>query len=174
MELKEIEPRNLTDKIVESMSEVEAEAYVEPKYTYSPETEVEIITSVVPIPKAEAEFLLEPKPINRPISARDSESVYENPYSKHVYHNYGGTRISFQNFRNDQSRSKKWMLSCQIIATLVGIVIGGTVTGILMYFTKKTGDTLPPASTNTTATLSNSIEFYGELNSQFLLNIHYM
>ena len=77
MELKEIEPRNLTDKIVESMSEGETDAYVEPKDTYTPETEVGINKSVVPISEAEAELLLEPESINRPILATDGESVHE-------------------------------------------------------------------------------------------------
>ena len=106
-----------TDKIVESMSEAEIEAdteaetdaYVEPKYTHTPETEVEINTSVVPIPEAEAELLLEPESINRPILATDGESVHE---------------------KNGRS-CKKWSLSCLII----GIAIGGTATGLLLHFT---------------------------------------
>ena len=176
MELKEIEPRNLTDKIVESMSEAEIEAdteaetdaYVEPKYTHTPETEVEINTSVVLIPKAEAELLLGPEPINRPIAARDSESVYENPYSTNVYHNYGGTRISFQTFGNDQSRSKKWSLSCLIIGLGIGLLIGATVSGlsIFMHFTKKSVCTTLQTTPTVTATPSTSTELYGELNSQ--------
>ena len=120
MELKEIEPRNLTDKIVESMSEGETDAYVEPKDTYTPETEVGINKSVVPISEAEAELLLEPESINRPILATDGESVHE---------------------KNGRS-CKKWSLSCLII----GIVIGGTATGLLMHFI-----------------------FWGELNSQFCI-----
>ena len=108
MELKEIEPRNLTDKIVESMSEAEADAYVEPIDTYTPETEVGINKSVVPIPEAEAELLLEPESINRPIPAPDGESVHE--------------KIS--------RTCKKWSLSCLII----GIALGATATGLLMHF----------------------------------------
>ena len=164
-----MEPRNLTDKIVESMSEADTEAdteaetdtdaYVEPKYTHTPETEVEIKTCIEPIyrptpeakainrpiPEAEAEAntytseaeqLLEPKPINRPIPSPDRESIYEIPYSTRLYHNYGGTRVSFQNFGNDQPRSKKWSLSCLIIGLLIGLVIGATVTGLSMHFTK--------------------------------------
>lgn len=142
------------------------------KCTRTPETEVEINTSVVPIPKVEAELLLEPEPINRPIPARDSESVYENPYSTKVYHNYGGTRISFQNFGNDQSRSKKWSLYCLLVGLVIGLLIGATVTGlsIFMHFTKKsvcaTSQTLPTSPT-VTATPSNSTELCGELNSQW-------
>ena len=51
MEPKEIEQKNLTDRIVESMSEAEADIYIEPISTPTPEAEV----------------LLEPKPINPPI-----------------------------------------------------------------------------------------------------------
>ena len=54
------------------------------KCTRTPETEVEINKSVVPIPKAEAELLLEPEPINRPISVHESESVYELPYCTNI------------------------------------------------------------------------------------------
>ena len=101
MEFKEIEPKN--------QAEAETDAYIEPKYNYTPETEVGMNKSVVPIPEAETELLLEPESINR------------------------------------QSGNKKWSLSSLIIGVLVGIAIGGTVTGLLMHFTN------------------------GELNSQFCI-----
>ena len=128
MELKENEPRNLTDKIVESMSEANAEDYAES----------EANTYVEPLyrPKqGEAEPMLEPEPINRPIPVQrvNSGSIYETPYSTNVYHDYGGLRIAFDS--NDQSRNRKWSLSYLIIALVVGIVIGATVTGLSMHFT---------------------------------------
>ena len=129
MELKEIEPRNLTDKIAESMSE------------------------------AEAEQLLEPAPINRPIPARDGESIYEDPYSTNIYNDYKGLTASDN---NDQSRNRKWSLLCLII----GLIIGGTVTGLSMHFTKTPlCATLPTASPIVVATPSISIEPYGESTS---------
>ena len=140
MSLSSSESLHLSD---DESSEAEADTYAEPKYTHTPETEVEINTSVVPITEAEAELLLEPEPINCPISAHESESVYEYPYSTNIYHNYGGTRISFQNFgnesiANDQSRSKKcakkWSLSCLIIGLVIGFFIGATVTGLSIFF----------------------------------------
>ena len=120
MQPKEIEPRNLTDKILESMSEAEAHRYIEPRSK----------------PTTEAEKLLEPKPMNRPIPAGDRESIYENPYSTHMYHNYGGSRISFRNFGNDQSRNGKWSLFCLVIGLAIGLIIGSTVTGLSMHFAK--------------------------------------
>ena len=152
MELKENEPRNLTDKIVESMSEANAEDYAES----------EANTYVEPLyrPKqGEAEPMLEPEPINRPIPVQraNSGSIYETPYSTNVYHDYGGLRIAFDS--NDQSRNRKWSLSYLIIALVVGIVIGATVTGLSMHFTSnsvcETVSTAPPL---VTATPSNSIE----------------
>ena len=129
MELKEIEPRNLTDKIAESMSE------------------------------AEAEQLLEPAPINRPIPARDGESIYEDPYSTNIYNDYKGLTASDN---NDQSRNRKWSLLCLII----GSIIGGTVTGLSMHFTKTPlCATLPTTSPIVVATPSISIEPYGESTS---------
>ena len=85
-------------------------------------------------PTPEAEVLLEPKPINRPIPAR--ESIYENPYSTPMYHNYGGSRISFRNFGNDQYRNGKWSLFCLIIGLVIGLIIGSTVTGVSMHFAR--------------------------------------
>ena len=137
MELKEIEPKNLTDKIDESMSEAEAEYR----------------------PTPEAEQLLEPAPINRPIPARDGESIYEDPYSTNIYNDYKGLTASDN---NDQSRNRKWSLLCLII----GLIIGGTVTGLSMHFTKTPlCATLPTASPIVVATPSISIEPYGESTS---------
>ena len=152
MELNEIQARNLTDKIVESMSEANAEDYAES----------EANTYVEPLyrPKqGEAEPMLEPEPINRPIPVQraNSGSIYETPYSTNVYHDYGGLRIAFDS--NDQSRNRKWSLSYLIIALVVGIVIGATVTGLSMYFTNHPAcETLPTATPMMTTTLSNSVE----------------
>ena len=128
MELQEIKPRNLTDQVLESMSVAEPDIYVEPLYRPTPD---------VKLP-------LEPEPINdngpyttvhgRPPTVL--ESIYENPYSTHIYHNFGGSRIPFRNYDNEESRNRKWSLSFLIIGVLVGIVIGGTVTGLSMHFTK--------------------------------------
>ena len=79
---------------------------------------------------------LKPKPINRPIPAGDRESIYENPYSTNMYHNYGGSRISFRNFGNDQSRNGKWSLFCLVIGLAIGLIIGSTVTGLSMHFAR--------------------------------------
>ena len=179
MELKEIEPRNLTDKIVESISEAETDTYVEPKYTHTPETEVEINTFVAPIPEAEAELLLKPEPINRPISATDRQSIYETPYrqfiyetpySTRIYHNCGGTRVPIRNSSRDESGNIKWSLSCLIIGVLIGLGIGATVTGLSMHFTKTPiYATLPTTSPMvTTTTPPNTFEL-GESNSLSLI-----
>ena len=132
MELNESEPRNLSDKIVESMSKAEAEddAEVEANPYIEPLNQ--------PILQAEAELMLKPEPMNRPIPAPDRESIYETPYSTHIYRNYGGSRITIQNnndqmYSNDQSGNRKWSLSFLII----GLVIGATVTGLSMHFTRK-------------------------------------
>ena len=91
MELQEIKPRNLTDKIVESMSEAEAEA------------------------------------------------IYENPYSTHIYHNFGGSIIPARNYFDDQLTDetifhkigkRKWSL----LHFILGLFIGGTVVGLSMHF----------------------------------------
>ena len=152
MELKENEPRNLTDKIVESMSEANAEdyaeseanTYVEPRYG--------------PKPEGEAEPMLKPEPINRPIPVQriNSGSIYENPYSTNVYHDYGGLRIAFDS--NDQSSNRKWSLSYLIIALVVGMVIGATVTGLSMHFTSNpVCKAVPTASPMVTATSATSM-----------------
>ena len=128
MELNEIQARNLSDKIVESMSEANAEDYAESE----PNTYVEPLYR----PKqGEADPMLEPEPINRPIPVQrvNSGSIYETPYSTNVYHDYGGLRIAFDS--NNQSRNRSWSLSYMIIALVIGIVIGATVTGLTMHFT---------------------------------------
>ena len=79
---------------------------------------------------------LKPKPINRPIPAGDRESIYETPYSTNMYHNYRGSRISFRNFGNDQSRNGKWSLFCLVIGLVIGLIIGSTVTGLSMHFAR--------------------------------------
>ena len=114
MESKEIEPRNLTDKILESMSEAEANRHIEPRCRPTPE----------------------PKPINRPIPEHDRESIYEIPYSTHMCHNYDGSRISLRNFGNDQSKNEKWSLFCLVIGLVIGLIIGSTVTGLSMHFAR--------------------------------------
>ena len=131
MELNEIQARNLTDKIVESMSEANAEDYAESE----PNTYVEPLYR----PKqGEAEPMFEPEPINRPIPVQraNSGSIYETPYSTNMYHKYGGSRISFRNFGNDQSRNGKWSLFCLLIWLAIGLIIGSTVTGLSMHFAR--------------------------------------
>ena len=111
MELKEIQERNLTDKIVESMSEAK--------------------------PDAEPEVIKE----SESVSEDESESIYEIPYSTHIYHDFGGSIIPARNFNNDQStdetifqkiEKRKWSL----VYLTLGILIGGTVVGISMNFTQ--------------------------------------
>ena len=150
MELKENEPGNLTDKVVESMCEANAEDHAES----------EANTIVEPInrskPQGEAEPMLKPEPINRPIPVQriNSGSIYENPYSTNVYHDYGGLRIAFDG--NDQSSNRKWSVSYLIIALVIGIVIGAIVTGLTMHFTSnpvcETVSTASPMVTATPAT----------------------
>ena len=72
-------------------------------------------------PKNEAKQLLDPESIRRSIPAHDSESIYETPYSTHKNDNNGGP-----------SKVKFWYM---IIGVLMGIVIGGTATGLLLHFT---------------------------------------
>ena len=115
MELKEIEPKNLTDEIVESMCESEVDADV----------------------VAETELIVKPEPVRQTIRQRyDSESIYENPYSTNIYHDYGGAIAVFDS--NDQPRNRNWSLSCLIIGIVIGLLIGGTVTGLSIQFTKTT------------------------------------
>ena len=162
MKLKESEPGNLTDKIAKSMPEANTNDDASTKA--EPDIHTEPLNR--PMLQVEAELMLKPEPINRP--APDRESIYENPYSTNVYHNYGGTRISFQTFGNDQSRSKKWSLSCLIIGLGIGLLIGATVSrlSIFMHFTKKSVCTTLQTTPTVTATPSTSTELYGELNSQ--------
>ena len=68
------------------------------------------------------------------IPARDHESIYETPYSTHRYNDYGGCRSSNRNLSNDQSRNRQW--SYLIIGLVVGLMIGATVTGLSMHFTR--------------------------------------
>ena len=106
------------------MSEVEADTYIEPRYRATPE----------------AERLLEPEPIDRPIPASDRDSIYENPYSTHIYHDFGGS-IIIRNFNDGQStdetflqkiEQRKWHLLCLILGLLTGVI----VTGLSMYIAK--------------------------------------
>ena len=119
MELQEIKPRDLTDKIVEYVHMAEAEAE--------------------PLNRPEAELLVRPEPINRTISADDSESIYENPYSTFIYHDYGGSIIPPRNFIDDQSNDetifqkiekKKWYLLCLVLGLLIGVIVPGLRTTI--------------------------------------------
>jgi len=114
MELTEIQERNITDKIVESMSEA------------GPDAEPEA---------AEPEVIQEPEPV----SEDESESIYEIPYSTHIYHDFGGSIIPARNFNEDRStdetifqkiRKRKWSLSDLVL----GILIGGIVVGLSMHF----------------------------------------
>ena len=156
MELKEREPGNLTDKIVELMSEANTNA------------EADIHTEPLnrPMLQAEAELMLKPEPTNRP--APDRECIYETPYSTHIYRNYGGSRVTLRNSSNDQSRNGKWSLSRLIIGLVIGLVIGATVTGLSMHFTKTPAcATLSTASPMVTAAPSTSTEL-GESTSLLL------
>ena len=166
MELKEIEPRNQTDKIVESLSEANADENDNAK----PEADIDTGRLNQPILEIEAEVMLNPEPINRPIPAPDRESIYEEPYSTRIYHNYGGSRISFGNSSNDQSGKAKWSLSCLIIGLIIGLVIGATVTGLSLHSLKTPMcATSPTLSPMLTATPSNSTEVYGESNFLFII-----
>ena len=162
MELNESEPQNLTDKIVEPMSEAEDGTYIKKAEALYSRTD-KIAESISkanaeddaeakanpyieplnqPILQAEAELMLKPEPMNRPIPAPDRESIYETPYSTHIYRNYGGSRITIQNnndqmYSNDQSGNTKWSLSSLIIGLVIGLVIGAAVTGLSMHFTRK-------------------------------------
>ena len=127
------------------MSEVEADTYIEPRYRATPE----------------AERLLEPEPIDRPIPASDRDSIYENPYSTHIYHNYGGSRISFRSSSNAQTRNRKWSLLCLIVGLVIGLAIGASVTGLSMHFTKT-----PVCATLPTASPSE----YGESKKSFSMS----
>ena len=164
MKLKESEPGNLTDKIVKSMPEANTNDDASTKA--EPDIHTEPLNR--PMLQVEAELMLKPEPINRP--APDRESIYENPYSTNVYHNYGGTRISFRNSSSDQSGNRIWSFSCLIIGLVIGLVIGATVTGLSMQFTKTVCATLPTAtSPNRTEVYEewspNCTEVYGESNS---------
>ena len=86
---------------------------------------------------AEPEVIQEPETI----SEHESESIYENPYSTHIYHDFGGSIIPARNFNDDQStgetifqkiEKRKWSL----FYLTVGLLIGGTVVGMSMHFTQ--------------------------------------
>ena len=138
MKLKESEPGNLTDKIVKSMPEANTNDDASTKA--EPDIHTEPLNR--PMLQVEAELMLKPEPMNRPIPAPDRESIYETPYSTHIYRNYGGSRITIQNnndqmYSNDQSGNRKWSLSSLIIGLVIGLVIGAAVTGLSMHFTRK-------------------------------------
>ena len=118
-------------------------------------------------PTTEANLLVEREPIHRPITA--GGSVYETPYAtdnmgfreSHIHHNLKGSKISFRNSSNDQSRKRKWSLSYLVIGLVIGSMIGATVTGLLMHFIEK-----PVCVTETP---SNSIQSNGESNLQLFI-----
>ena len=65
------------------------------------------------------------------ISEIESESIYENPYSTRIYHDYGGSRI-IRNFDRptDETiipkiKKIKWHLLCLVIGLLTGVIITG-------------------------------------------------
>ena len=110
--------------------------------------------------EAEAEMIPGPELI----SEHESESIYENPYSTRIYHDFGGSRI-IRNFDGDQStdetifqkiEQRKWYLLCLMLGLLTGVMVGG----LSMHFTKT------PANARVPTTIS------GESNSR-LLNINY-
>jgi len=114
MEARDIEGRNLTDEIMESMSETEANTCAD--YQYRP-------TSQGPIPPR-----LPRKPKMLPIPAHGSESIYETPYS---------TDRNSKNSRNSKTRNQKWWICFLIMWLVIGLLIGATVTGLTMHFTTK-------------------------------------
>ena len=91
------------------------------------------------MPNHSNRLLLEPESIRRPLPSHDSESIYETPYSTYVNENSGGPTKALRNVNNDQSTHRKWG-NCiwVIIGLLIVIVIGGTVTGLLMHFRNTT------------------------------------
>ena len=134
MELKGIKERNLTDKIMESMSEAEPDAELDAKPDDEPDDEPEVIQ--------------EPEPIFE----HETESIYENPYSTHIYHDFGGSIIPARNFNDDQwtdetifqkIKKRKWSL----FYLTVGLLIGGTIVGISMHFTQVCTTTTSPEKT---------------------------
>ena len=82
--------------------------------------------------EAEAEVIPGPEPISE-----IEESIYENPYSTRIYHNFGGS-IVVRNFDRptDETiipkiKKIKWHLLCLVIGLLTGVIL----TGLSMRFT---------------------------------------
>ena len=98
-----------------------------------------------------------------------------------MYHNYRGSRISFRNFGNDQSRNGKWSLFCLVIGLAIGLIIGSTVTGLSMHFTNnpvcETVSTASPLETATPTTamkvekLEEEIEILKTNQSNLILDL---
>ena len=103
MELQVIKPRNLTDKIVQSMSEADS--------TQRPEL----------------------------ISEYETDSIYENPYSTHIYHDFGGSITPARNFINDQENLKRAQKfekrKCYLLCLVLGLLTGVLITGLSIRFT---------------------------------------
>ena len=81
--------------------------------------------------EAEAEVITGPEPI----SEHESESIYENPYSTRIYHDFGGS-IIIRNFDRPTEETifqkigkRKWSL----LYLALGILIGVAVTGLSMH-----------------------------------------
>ena len=88
--------------------------------------------------EAEAEAEVIPGP--EPISEHESESIYENPYSTRIYHDFGGS-IIIRNFDRPTEETifqkigkRKWSL----FYLALGLLIGVTVTGLSMHLPGKT------------------------------------
>ena len=89
MEVRNIEARNLTDEIVESMSETGPHTYADYRNRLGEFQAPYRPTPYRPTPVAQ----------RQPIPAHGPESAYETPYF---------TGINSKNPCNDQSRSQKW------------------------------------------------------------------
>ena len=75
--------------------------------------------------EAEAEVMPGPKPI----SEHESESIYENPYSTRIYHDFGGS-IIIRNFDRPTEETifqkigkRKWSLFYLAIGILIGVTV---------------------------------------------------
>ena len=86
--------------------------------------------------EAEAEVIPGPETI----SEHESESIYENPYSTRIYHDFGGS-IIIRNFDRPTEETifqkigkRKWSL----FYLALGLLIGVTVTGLSMHLPGKT------------------------------------
>ena len=119
MEIRDIETRNLTDEIVESMSETGSHTYADYRYRLGEFQAPHRPTPYRPTPVAQLQ----------PIPAHGPESTYETPYSKD---------INSKNPCNDQSRNQKWSICFPIIwlviAIVIGLLIGATVMARTMHF----------------------------------------